>query len=229
MHEDQARMAMVTGRVDAFVDAAFAFAVTLLVIAVGQPPTDVAGLVQALRGIPAFAAGFALLLMFWWTHLNWRRLYALRDGTSVLLSLLLVFLVLVYVYPTRMVFSSFFNWLSGGWLSQGMGLRNTAELTTVFVIYHLAWTTLGLVAFALYVHAWRRREALRLDAQARSRLRGHLASSAMVPATGLLALVVSLLLWAVGAKAFVPFTGTLYALMGFSGVVAARAQRQAAE
>ena len=220
-------MEVVAARVDAFVDAAFAFAVTLLVISVGQPPADVAGLVQALRGVPAFAAGFALLLMFWWAHLNWRRHYRMQDGTGVLLSLLLVFLVLVYVYPMRMMFASFFHWLSGGWLPHGTGLPG-ADLAALFVVYHVAWTTLGLVVMALYAHAWRRRDALALEPTARARLRGQLAGAAMVPATGLLALLAALLLLAIGAREFVPFTAMLYALMGFTGMVMTRAQAAAA-
>lgn len=212
-------------RIDAFVDAAFAFAVTLLVISMGNVPADVAELKAALKGIPAFAAGFALLTMFWWKHVTWRRRYDLRDGSSLLLSLLLVFLVLVYVYPLRMMFSSFFHWASGGWLSSGMVTQTESDLAVLFVIYHIAWTTLGLVLTGLYLHAWRLRESLGLDAEARAALRSQLATSAMIPATGVLALLCACLLAVLTARDFIPFTAIVYALMGLSGVAASRAAR----
>jgi uncharacterized membrane protein len=52
-------------RVDAFVDAAFAFAVTLLVVSIGRVPTTVAELQLALRGVPAFAASFFVIARLW--------------------------------------------------------------------------------------------------------------------------------------------------------------------
>ncbi|MDQ2701254.1 MAG: TMEM175 family protein [Pseudomonadota bacterium] len=53
-------------RIETFVDAAFAFAVTLLVISFDAIPDSAQALVQALKGVPAFAASFALLAMLWW-------------------------------------------------------------------------------------------------------------------------------------------------------------------
>ena len=51
------RGAMATERLDNFTDAAFAFAVSLLVIGGAQSPGDIDTLVAALGDIPAFAFG----------------------------------------------------------------------------------------------------------------------------------------------------------------------------
>ena len=51
-------------RLDAFVDAAFAFAVSLLIIAGGEPLRSFDDLLHALMRIPAFLAGFALIVLF---------------------------------------------------------------------------------------------------------------------------------------------------------------------
>jgi hypothetical protein len=51
-------------RVDAFTDAAFAFAVSLLVIRGAGAPANFSELVRALADIPAFAFGFAVVAMF---------------------------------------------------------------------------------------------------------------------------------------------------------------------
>src|SRR5690349_3614405 len=93
-------------RLDAFVDAAFAFAVTLLVIGGGEPPGAYAELAAVMQRIPAFAVGFVLLGMFWHAHVRWRRLCGNGSFVAVLLSFALVFLVLVYVYPLRMMADS---------------------------------------------------------------------------------------------------------------------------
>ena len=56
-------------RLEAFVDAAFAFAVTLLVISLDGIPGDTSQLLDALKQIPAFAASFCLLVFFWFAIL----------------------------------------------------------------------------------------------------------------------------------------------------------------
>ena len=146
-------------RIEAFVDAAFAFAVTLLVISFNALPDSAQALVEALKGVPAFAASFSLLAMLWWQHADWSRRYGLDDGRSVLLSLLLVFLVLVYVFPLRIIFTAFFGWVSGGWLPAGVGITSPRDLQWLFLAYAIAWTTLGFVVVALYRHAWSKRDA----------------------------------------------------------------------
>lgn len=216
-------------RIEAFVDAAFAFAVTLLVISFDSLPDSVPALVEALKGVPAFAASFALLAMFWWAHASWSRRFGLDDGRSVLLSLVLVFLVLVYVYPLRIIFSSFLGVMTGGWLPSGLEFDNPAGLRALFLAYAVAWTTMGLVVVALYRHAWRLRDALELSRVERIELRGTIAGHWMIPATGVLALAWIGAVSLAGVPELSPFSGFIYALMGFTGVVTARAQRRAGE
>ena len=95
-------------RLEAFVDAAFAFAVTLLVISIDAIPDSREALVVALKAVPSFAACFAMIAMFWAAHARWSRRYGFDDAASTTLSLLLVFVVLVYVYPLRLQFGVFF-------------------------------------------------------------------------------------------------------------------------
>jgi uncharacterized membrane protein len=214
-------------RIEAFVDAAFAFAVTLLVISFNALPDSAEALLQALKGVPAFAASFALLAMLWWTHADWSRRYGLDDGRSVLLSLLLVFLVLVYVYPLRIIFTAFFGWISHGWLPVGIAIDSTRDLQLLFTAYAVAWTTLGFVVVALYRHAWRLRDVLGLDRAERVHLRGAIAAQWMIPATGTLALSVLAVTALLGAPSLAGMSGFAYALMALTGVVVTRARRRA--
>jgi len=215
-------------RIEAFVDAAFAFAVTLLVISFDSVPDSVAALVEALKGVPAFAASFALLAMIWWQHADWSRRYGLDDGRSVLLSLLLVFLVLVYVYPLRIIFTAFFGWISNGWLPMGVAIGSDRDLQLMFLAYAVAWTTLGIVVVALYRHAWRMRDALGLDRRERIELRGAIAAQWMIPATGAVALLVLAACALCGQPGLSGFSGFAYALMALTGVAVVRAKRRAA-
>lgn len=215
-------------RIEAFVDAAFAFAVTLLVISFDAIPDSAQALVEALKGVPAFAASFALLAMLWWAHADWSRRFGLDDGRSVLLSLLLVFLVLVYVYPLRIIFSMFFGWISGGWLPASVAIGSVRDLQVMFAAYAVAWTTLGCVVVALYRHAWRLRDALELDRQERIALRGSLAAQWMIPVTGAIALAFLAVVALLDAPVLSPFSGFAYSLMAFTGVAEARARRRAA-
>lgn len=211
-------------RLEAFVDAALAFAVTILVISVNSVPGSVAELVDALKTVPAFACTFALLAMFWHGHNVWSRRYGLDDGASVFLSLLLVFLVLVYVYPLRMIFGSFFSWLSWLLLPEAwripwaFRISSLQDIETIFAIYAVAWSSLGLVLTLLYQHAWRCRIALGLDLEERVATREEIAAWLMVPATGALSIAVGLVL----PSQFAGMPGVVYGLMGFTVVVARR-------
>src|SRR3546814_2568670 len=164
-------------RLETFVDAAFAFAVTLLVISIDEIPDSRAALVLALKAVPSFAACFAMIAMFWAAHARWSRRYGFDDAASTTLSLLLVFVVLVYVYPLRLQFGVFFAWVTGGWLPSPMRIKSAADVGFMFLVYGLAFAMMSLCMLGLYAHAWRRRDAVGLDAGERARTAGELARS----------------------------------------------------
>lgn len=119
-------------RTEAFTDAAFAFAVTLLVISIDAVPTSYREMVEALLGVPAFALSFALLLVFWHGHWEWSRRFGLEDRPSIVLSATLVFIALVYVHPLKYVSNLFMSWLSRGTISPGVRIEGIGELYGIF-------------------------------------------------------------------------------------------------
>ena len=161
-------------RLEAFVDAAFAFAVTLLVISLNSIPETIQGMVEALKGVPAFAASFSQIVMFWSAHAAWSRRFGLDDHGSQRLSLLLVFLVLVYVYPLKILFASFFYWISRGWFPQVAVIQTLGDLQSMFVMYGIAFGTLSLCMAALNRHALRAAVTPPLDESERSATRGEI-------------------------------------------------------
>jgi uncharacterized membrane protein len=159
-------------RVDAFVDAAFAFAVTLLVISIGHLPTSVEDLVQALRGVPAFAASFYIISRLWQAHRSWSRHYGIEDAYGVRLSLALVFLLLVYVYPLRMVAELTFASFSGGSLEETpIVVRSVSDLRTIYVVFGVGYALTAAIFVLLHRHALRLADELRLTPAERIRTR----------------------------------------------------------
>lgn len=151
-------------RLDAFVDAAFAFALTLLVIGSNSAPQSYADLIDAVRGIPAFLIGFALVGMFWHGHVRWRRYGAGGGLWSVFLSFALVFLVLVYVYPLRLMAVSLVEYLSGA----PALIATREQLAGLFAIYGLGFATMATTMLLLFLDGRRRapdasREGMRVE------------------------------------------------------------------
>lgn len=216
-------------RIDAFVDAAFAFAVTLLVVSVGHVPSTMPDLIQAMRGVPAFSASFLLLARFWLSHRHWSRCYGLEDGASVRLSLALVFVVLIYVYPLRMVANMTLAMLSGGALSeQSVEIRTVADLRALYVAFAAGYGAVVVIFTLLYRHALASAEALDLSPGERARTRASAERYAVLGAIALLSLVLALLLPAAHASMPVYWLpGAVYALIYPATLLVARRERAA--
>lgn len=147
--EPAAAEARAAARVDALVDAAFAFAVTLLLIA-GAPPASLDELVVSLGRLPAFLASFALILSFWLGHRNYSRCAARRGRGATTLSLALVFMVLVYVFPLRLVTESAMHFLSGGRLPGRELLDSFDDLRVLYAVYGLGFSVLAAILAMLF-------------------------------------------------------------------------------
>ncbi len=181
-------------RIETFVDAAFAFSVTLLVVSIDAIPESVPDLLEAFKGVPAFAGSFALIALFWYKHHSWSEAYGLNDGPTILLSLLLVFQILVYVYPLKMLFASCFHWMSGGYLPGGLAMDSSSELATLFVVYGVGFAALGGTIWLLFAHAWRMRTDLGLSLTEAVDTRVEMLAAAMMALSGLASAGLALLI-----------------------------------
>lgn len=211
-------------RLETFCDAAFAFAVTILVIS-GGVPGSYEKLIMALKDAPAFAASFAAIAAFWSAHRQWGQRYGLEDRPAVVLSLSMVFVMLVYVYPLKMVFQALAAWASGGALPATFTIRTLQELRGLFIIYGLGFAAQAAMMGLLYAHTLRV-PYLRLDAGERLRTRHKVESWVVMLATG-----ITSALWA----GFMPdplgaFAGFVYsALAVVMPVLATRQERRVRE
>lgn len=181
-----------TTRLEAFVDAAFAFALSLMVIAVGSVPRSPEELSVALKGVPAFAACFWLIANFWRGHVDWSERFGLDDPRSRQWSLLLIFLALIFIFPLKIVFAVFFDWISGGALPSKFPFETADEVRRMFQTFAIAFGSMGAVLWALNHQAWRQRDLLALDAAEVASLRLVMRLWALVPLFSLVSLGLSL-------------------------------------
>src|SRR5207253_3716996 len=95
-------------RLESFSDAVFGFALTLLVVSL-EVPKNFDQLIETMRGFLAFAVCFAILAMIWNDHYTFYRHFGLQDGFVRALTCVLLFIVLLYVYPLKFLFNLFIN------------------------------------------------------------------------------------------------------------------------
>lgn len=162
--EDQFRLrGLEVTRLDTFVDAAFAFVLTLLVISFDDIPSNIPEMLAAVKRIPGFAASYAILMMFWLQHRKWSRRYGLENRRTILHSLMLIFVMLVYVYPLRMFFEGLFSNLTGGYLSTSYQIETYNDLRAIFAFYSGGFLAMSLLVSQLYRLAMRSSLSLGLN------------------------------------------------------------------
>ena len=207
-------------RLEAFSDAAFAFALTLLVVSL-DVPRSYGELMLLMKGFFSFACCFALLVWIWHEHNMFFRSYGLQDALTVALNGALLFVVLFYVYPLRFLTQALVGPMVG---LQAYDWRDV-DGAALMVLYSSGVLVLFVVFILLHWHAWRQRRALELDPveelQLRYSTRSHAISAGIA--------VVSLLLLAVWPDESM-WAGLIYCLMGpahgWNGYAAGRAQER---
>ena len=154
-------------RLETFIDAAFAFAITTLVIAAQKMPGSIEELLAAFRNVPTFLCSIAVIWIFWRGHWLWSRRYGLEDGPSILISWSLLVTVLIYIYPLRAVYGAMWFSLTGGAAGQRLGTATAAEYRSLFAAFAIGFSAMAFEILLLNFRAWQLREPLRLDARER--------------------------------------------------------------
>lgn len=148
-------------RLEAFSDAVFAFALTLLVVAL-EVPKSYEALINLMLGFPAFAFCFGILLWIWYEHNLFFRRYGLQDAYTVFLNGALLFVVMFYVYPLKFMFDSgFAHFLPAN--SRGVTPMTLGQLSRASTIYGLGYIAIFVMFGLLYLHAYRKRQLLELE------------------------------------------------------------------
>ena len=154
-----------TTRLETFIDAAFAFAITVLVISASQVPETIAALIEAFRNVPAFVASIIVLGIFWRGHWLWSRRFGLEDGVSIFISWGMIVTILIYVFPLRLLFGAMFHYLSGGTVGHRLIVQALSEVRALYAFYALGFAILAFEILLLNLWAFRLQRALHLNAR----------------------------------------------------------------
>lgn len=197
-------------RIEVFIDAAFAFAVTMLVISFDRIPQTFDEIVVAIKNIPAFIAAVAQLVWIWHAHSQWSERYGLRDSKTVALSTALLIVVLIYIYPMRIMLSGLFSWLSGNYLPDSFEIETIEELASMFVFLGCGFIAFCVVFLLMYQHAIVRKEELRLNEFEIYKTE----TSALIWSGSAVIGVISIVFALTFPPQIMPFAGFVYALLG---------------
>ena len=182
-------------RIETFVDAAFAFAFTMLVISIDEIPQSPPELLALSRDIPAFVLSATLIGSIWLAHSTWSRTFGLQDNVTVALSLGLVMLVLIFVYPIKLMVQATVIYLSQGRLGTDLFLNPGWEDNSVadlFVYFSFGFAVLSLLLICFYQNALRYGSALRLNTEERRFCHANTIIWAMVCVVALLSCLIAL-------------------------------------
>lgn len=221
-HDDGFRLRGVEmTRLETFTDAAFAFAATMLVLSLEEIPSDSAQLFDMLRGTPAFLASLAILMIFWAGHRRFSRRYGLEDVPTILLTVGLIAVMLVYVYPLKFMFTVAFEHLLP-WLcipstrvpSAPAGIAGPSDLADVFVTYGVGFIVFNAIFLLMFAHALRLRGRLALSPLEVFDTRTDIGMFIIYVATGVLSIALAQALR--GAGFWVILAGWAYATLAIT-------------
>ena len=151
-------------RLEVFIDAAFAFAVTMLVISFDAMPTSYDEVILAIKNIPAFIIAVIQLMWIWHTHNIWSRRFGLDTTHAVVLSVALLIVVLIFIYPMRIMAGGMFAWLTSDYLPSNFQAITLEQLREMFIFLSVGFVCLSIVFVMMYRYAATEKEALRLNA-----------------------------------------------------------------
>lgn len=148
-------------RLETFSDAVFAFALTLIIVSIEVPRTF-DELFETLKGSISFAACFAMLFLIWNSQNIFFRRYGLNDPLTVTLNGILLFVVLIYVYPMKFLSQLLFN--GGSYMHNGEHIKmiHADQTCTLMVIYSIGYSVIYLLFFLMYLNARKQSEHLKL-------------------------------------------------------------------
>jgi uncharacterized membrane protein len=198
-----------SARIEAFSDGVFAFAATLLVVALEVPAT-VLELEQVLLGFVPFTLSFGALILIWTVHRGFFRRFPLGDRTTVALNSCLLFVVLFYVYPLKFLARGLATMVFGPGMGGGGGVASFAELAKLFAWYGGGFAAIFLFFALLYRHGARSATALGLSETAQREAQFWTRHYAILAAVGVLSMGMALA--GVGLPSGMP--GWVYALSG---------------
>ncbi len=179
-------------RIEAFSDAVFAFAVTLLIVSL-EVPKSFEELMVTMRGFFAFGVSFILLMLIWYEQNIFFRRYGLDDLRTIILNCTLIFLVLFFVYPLKFLFTLLFSAQIYGY-DQTPLVMKIGDVPKLMVIYDTGYISIYFLFSFMYMHALKKRDELHLTNSEIFDTKTKIYKNAILIVIGLLSVIIALLL-----------------------------------
>jgi uncharacterized membrane protein len=137
------------GRIEAFSDAVFAFAATLLVVSLGTDSSD--SIIDIdFKSFIGFAVSFFVLVILWYLHYNFFRRTKYMDNVIIAINAVLLFVVLYYVFPLKSLINSWFQ-------TKDM---TPDKLAGIFELYGIGFALIFLCLSLMYYRAYKKSKHL---------------------------------------------------------------------
>lgn len=175
-------------RIETFSDAAFAFAITLIIVSL-EVPTKFHELMETMKGGVSFALCFALLFNIWNSQNVFFRRYGLTDSFTIAINAVLLFVVLIYTYPLKFLFEL----ITSGPAKQATMIE-PGQIQPLMLIYSAGLITIYLLFFLMYRHAERWADHLKLTPLELYETRTNKYMNVICMAIGLVAISMALLI-----------------------------------
>ncbi len=136
-------------RIEAFSDAVFAFAATLMVVTFDTDERLFISHVKTANFI-TFGVSFFVLLALWSVHYHFFRRNNYMDNWIIALNAVLLFVILYYIFPLKSLLDTWF----GG---EGISIENFSAL---FQLYSLGFFLIFLCFSLMYLRAYKKTKSL---------------------------------------------------------------------
>jgi len=152
-------------RLETFSDAAFALGITLLVLSSSVPETF-SDLRLAMREIIPFGFSVTLIMIIWYQHYIFFIKYGLQDAKIVAINTILIFLVLIYVYPLKFLSRVIVELYSGIFGAESdlsrFGEFSFDNMRFLMIVYGLGAFSIFMTIAFMYGYALKRKKELDL-------------------------------------------------------------------
>jgi uncharacterized membrane protein len=169
-----------------------------------------------LNDLGAFAISFLMLFIVWLNHYRFFRRYGLQDNLTVWLNAFLLFVVLFYVYPLKFLFT----WLVSMFTGRHGAVRlpdgtltmmvQDDQVASLMIVFGVGYVAVFAVFVLLYLHAYRKRFALKLNELEIFDTRNEILESLISVAVGLLSISIA----GFGGRRYASLAGMIYMLLG---------------